>query len=73
MLIRLRPVSNVMLLPYRAGSTVAQLKHGLASDLEFNSVEFIAVPKQNALSQLYTNNYKTKYILTVYNFNYKQL
>ena len=43
------PVSNVVLLLYQAGSTVARRQHSLVSDVEFSSVEFIAVPKQKAL------------------------
>ena len=34
-----RPVSNVVLLPCYAGSTVARLQHDFVSDVEFNSVE----------------------------------
>ena len=38
------PVSNIVLLPFQAGSTVARLQHDmhqhdLVSDVEFNSVE----------------------------------
>ena len=34
-----RPISNVVLLPCLAGSTVARLQHDLVSDVAFNSVE----------------------------------
>ena len=40
---QIRPFSNVVLLPYSAGSTVARLQHDLVSDVEFNSVGLKAV------------------------------